>query len=389
MNINDTYNASKANVVLAQAYSRQMASASTEGTKENSKFQKALESADLRIKQKTEVTSDQISSLAKLKSSFADTQSAARDVQKLKPEASTTDIAGAAEKLVAAYNGTIKAATTVDAPSASSAEAVNARRAGSDLRRNVSAEGLSTELQKAGVSQNSDGTLKIDAEKFKAAASSDSAGLRKALEKVGQKMEASSSKALADNGNLNTTLNTLKERELNLGAQQAGKSNAANLNANKSAMAAAYKNNAAASPAEITAKADKLVNAYNEALKTASNKDDLLISDKGELAAELKKAGISQNSDGTLKIDAEKLKASVSGNTTGVRWALEKANQKLDANGTGGSGGSGGTRGTAERRELNQTASLQNINNGTQNIQLLMSQNSALMNATYGRNMAF
>lgn len=211
MNISDLYSATQANVVMAQAYSRQLnSSAPSASAQEAGKTQKALESADVRRQQKVESTQEQISSLGKLKASFSETQTAARDVQKLKTNASTTDLAAAANKLVNSYNTTLKTSANNESNGSNNVDTINARRAGNDLRRSVGREGLSTELQKAGVSINQDGTLKIDAEKFKSAAASDSEGLRKELAKVAQKVEAGSSRALSDKGELNTTINNLK-----------------------------------------------------------------------------------------------------------------------------------------------------------------------------------
>ena len=249
MNITDSYNASQANVMLGQIYSRQISVTPTESTKEVDKIKKAFESADLRVQQKSESTKEQISSMGKLKSSLADTQAASRDVQKLKPNASAADMAAdmaaAAEKMVKAYNSTQKAAVNSEAQSGSSAEASNARRVGNDLKRSASNGGLTSELQKAGVSQNQDGTLKIDAEKFKAAAASDPAALRKALEKVGQKIEASSTKALSDKSDLNTALKALKDREVGLEARRVEQQTlASTFNQKNLAMAAAYRSNA-------------------------------------------------------------------------------------------------------------------------------------------------
>jgi flagellar capping protein FliD len=245
MNITDSYNASQANVMLGQIYSRQISVTPTESTKEVDKIKKAFESADLRVQQKSESTKEQISSMGKLKSSLADTQAASRDVQKLKPNASAADMAAAAEKMVKAYNSTQKAAVNSEAQSGNSAEASNARRVGNDLKRSASNGGLTSELQKAGVSQNQDGTLKIDAEKFKAAAASDPAALRKALEKVGQKIEASSTKALSDKSDLNTALKALKDREVGLEARRVEQQTlASTFNQKNLAMAAAYRSNA-------------------------------------------------------------------------------------------------------------------------------------------------
>jgi hypothetical protein len=211
MNISDMYNASQANVVMAQAYSRQLSNSTPSASaQETSKTQKALDSIEIRKQQKVESTQEQISSLGKLKASYAETQTAARDVQKLKSNASSTDLAAAADKLVNAYNTTLKAATNSESKVGNNVDAINTRRSSNELRRNVTSEGLSTNLQKAGVSINQDGTLKIDAEKFKAAAANDSVGLRKELEKVAQKVEASSTKALSDKGELNTSINNLK-----------------------------------------------------------------------------------------------------------------------------------------------------------------------------------
>jgi len=211
MNISDMYNASQANVVMAQAYSRQLSNSTPSASaQETSKTQKALDSIEIRKQQKVESTQEQISSLGKLKASYAETQTAARDVQKLKSNASSTDLAAAADKLVNAYNTTLKAATNSESKVGNNVDAINTRRSSNELRRNVTSEGLSTNLQKAGVSINQDGTLKIDAEKFKAAAANDSVGLRKELEKVAQKVEASSTKVLSDKGELNTSINNLK-----------------------------------------------------------------------------------------------------------------------------------------------------------------------------------
>lgn len=318
MNISDLYKSSQANVVMAQANARQMNSASNVSPVENKKAQPSYDYSDIKTQQKVESTQVQVSSLGKLKSSISDTQSAAKDLQKLKSNASTEEMAAAANKMATAYNNTLKVAT--DSNAGANANAVESRRVGTAMRNGVTGGGLSSELQNAGFSVGENGTIKIDQEKFKAASANDPGGLRKELEKMGQKVEATSAKALDQKGELSASINSLEKRATDLASK------ASNTSSNSE------KTGRYVSPTEIANNAQESIKAFNQKIKAGGAGAESAAKEfaNSEAAKELAKAGITQNKDGTLSMDRDKFKSAASGNNSGVGSALEKVGKPTD-----------------------------------------------------------
>jgi hypothetical protein len=323
MNITDMYNASRSNAILAQSYARQTSTAPSPNTQEADKTQKSFNYSDVKAQQKVASTNEQISNLGKVKSSFSDAQSAAQDMQKLKANASSDEMAAAANKMVSAYNNTLKTAS--GSGNGTNADSVEARRAGTQLRAEVTAGGLSRELQNAGFSVAQDGSVKVDQDKFKAAAAQDPEALRKALDQMGNKVERSSSKALDDKGELTTSINNLKKNAADLEAKKSGNSTAT-ASQSASSNTSTVSLGRYVSPTEMANNAEKTIEAYNKKIKaggaTAANAaKEFAGSDR---ARELAKSGITRNDDGTLSMDRDKFRAAALANSGNVRATMDK-----------------------------------------------------------------
>ena len=320
MNISDLYKSSQANVVMAQANARQINSASNVSPVENKKVQNSFDYADIKTQQKVESTQVQVSSLGNLKSSISDSQTAAKDLQSLKANASTEEMAAAANKMASAYNNTLKVAKEGSSKLDGNVDTIESRRAGTAMRNGVTGGGLSSELQNAGFSVGEDGSIKIDQEKFKAAAANGPEALRKALEKVGQKVENTSAKALDQRGELSTSISTLEKRAADLTSKTSNTSTTPE------------KSGRYVSPTEIANNAEKTIAEFNKKIKAGGTSAENAAKEfaKSDAAKELAKAGITQNQDGTLSMDRAKFKSAASSNSSGVSPALDKVGKPAD-----------------------------------------------------------
>lgn len=220
MNINDISSAMRAGNLLSAIGNGLAGTANSSAAAGTDKVAKAFERADQRLQQQRDSTSAQVSSFGQLKSAVSDVQGAARALGTTTPTSSSTELARAADTFVKAFNGGITAARASQTQAGASTEGLGARRAEGDLRRSVGNGSLTAELQKIGISQQSDGTLKIDTTKFNAAAQSNSAGLRETLAKVGNKVQATATRELADTGSVGASLKSLNSRASSLQTRQ-------------------------------------------------------------------------------------------------------------------------------------------------------------------------
>lgn len=147
----------------------------------------AFQKADKRIQQQRELAAVQLSSFGKVKSAFADVQTA---------------------RSAAAQPG-------------AAVEGGRARTAETDLRRSVGTDAALADLRRIGITQQPNGTLAIDTKAFDAALGTDSAAVRSALSSVGQQVELAAAAQLADGGNVGKSVNALSERARSLETRQA------------------------------------------------------------------------------------------------------------------------------------------------------------------------
>jgi hypothetical protein len=324
MNITDIYNASRSNVVLAQSYARQMSNTpgtSSPNAQEAGKAQKSYNYADIKAQQQVAATQEKISNLGQVKSSFSDAQNAAKEMKNLKTDASAEDMAAAANKMVGAYNNTLK--SSMGNNNGNQVDSVEARRAGTNLRGAVTGGGLSNELRDAGFSVATDGSIKVDQDKFKAAAAKDPEALRKALDNMGQKVEAGTAKTLDAKSELNTSINNLKKNSAELETKRAASASGASSTSSSGSTSTVGRY---VSPAEMTNNAEKTLEEYNKKIRAggtvaANAKKELAGSD---LAKELEKAGVTQNQDGTLSMDRNKFRAAAAANSNSLGSAMDK-----------------------------------------------------------------
>lgn len=182
---------------------------------------KAFAQADKRVQQQLDVTSAQLSSFGKLKSSFADVQGAAKALASPKTGATDADISKAAADFVKAFNSALATAKTNQSQATSSPEVTGARRAETDLRRVLGTDSsLSSSLKGMGITQQADGSLALDATKFQAAVQTNGTALRATVAKLGQQGQAMATRELADTGNVGSALKALNSQSNSLRARQ-------------------------------------------------------------------------------------------------------------------------------------------------------------------------
>ncbi len=181
---------------------------SATGTTSSSPLDKVVQ----RIQASVDSTSAQISAMGSFKSSVAQLQSVAKTLSNLSTTSTADNLTQTAASLFNTFNAAIAAATKTG-PAASGASR--------DLQRALqSSPALSDAMHKLGLGVQSDGTLQHNAKQFAAALAADPAGVRTALQKLGQQLNTVAGKELASDGKLSTALATLNQRNTALAAQQ-------------------------------------------------------------------------------------------------------------------------------------------------------------------------
>ncbi len=182
---------------------------------------KAFEQAAKRVQQQLDATSARMSSFGKLKSAFAEVQGAAKTLSNPKADATNADISKAASNFVSAFNMALRATQTNQTQATSTQEIVGARRAQTDLRHMLTSDGsLSNSLKGIGIGSQADGSLSLDADKFKAALQANTTDLRASIVKLGQQAHAMATRELADSGGVGSTLKSLGNQSSSLLARQ-------------------------------------------------------------------------------------------------------------------------------------------------------------------------
>ncbi len=183
--------------------------------------QSGLEKADKRIQAQVDVTSAQLSSFGKLKSSVSDAQTASRALSSLPQTSTASTQKSAAEKFVSAFNAAIASAKTTAGVAGDATASRSASRVAKDLTAAVSTDSATIDaLKKAGFNLQSDGTLSLDAKKFESAQATDPNSVKATLAKVGQQVDKATSEELASGGRVTTSVTSLTQRSAVLKSQQ-------------------------------------------------------------------------------------------------------------------------------------------------------------------------
>ncbi len=215
MNINDFVRANTAKTYLGLQSSTQAAGSV------NSAGQAGLQKAEKRIQSQVDITTTQLSSVGKLKSSVSGTQLAAQTLANMPVASTSAAVKTATDGFVSAFNSAISAANVTAGVPGESAVSRSAGRVAKDLTRTVS-ENTETiaSLKKIGFSLQSNGSLTLDAKKFDEAQKADPTGVRATLTKIGQQVDKAAAQELATAGNVSNSMASLNQRAAVLKNQQ-------------------------------------------------------------------------------------------------------------------------------------------------------------------------
>jgi hypothetical protein len=215
MNINDIVQANSAKKYLGLNSSTQ-ASGSVSGV-----GQAGLQKAEKRIQAQVDVTTAQLSSFGKLKSSVSGAQLAAHTLGNLTANSTDTATKTAADSFVNAFNAAVTTAKTTAAVPGETAASQSAVRVAKNLSKSVSENTATIDsLKKIGFNMQSDGTLTLDAKRFADAQKADPVGVKAALTKIGQQVDRTATQELATSSNLSASVSSLNQRAVVLKGQQ-------------------------------------------------------------------------------------------------------------------------------------------------------------------------
>jgi hypothetical protein len=215
MNINDFVTAN-----AAMRYGRSAAASKISST-QNTAANAGLQKAEKRIQALADSNTVQLSSVGKLKSALAATQSTAASAANMATNSTPANVKSAAGKLVSAFNASMSAAMASSSLSGDNAVGSNAARVGKDLVRAISSDAAGVEALKGlGFSLSSDGTLSLDNKKWDAAQQSNPADAMGALKKLAQQLGSAATQALAADGNVGRSISSLNQRSALLERQQ-------------------------------------------------------------------------------------------------------------------------------------------------------------------------
>lgn len=182
----------------------------------------AVQKPDARVEKQRDSVSVELSSVGKLKSSLSEAQAASRTLGDTKQPASDADVTKAATNFVRAFNSATRTARSTAAGQGTLAENNQTRAAEGDLRRAISSDPTAASgLNQIGITQQGDGTLAIDTNKFNAALKANPDAARSALSAVGQQVDRTVTRELANSGNIGRPVNLLDNRARSPESQQA------------------------------------------------------------------------------------------------------------------------------------------------------------------------
>jgi len=206
---------------LSAAASASLENSRTRAQSSADPIAQVFQKADKRVQQQREAVSVQLSSFGKQKLSFSETQIASRALSDTKQTATDADITKAADNFVKAFNTAAQTARSATTPNGALTDNSRARAAESDLRRTISTDSTAaSDLKKIGITQQQDGTLAIDTKKFDAALKANPDALRATLSSIGQKVDQTATRELANNDNIGSSVSALDNRARSLESRQ-------------------------------------------------------------------------------------------------------------------------------------------------------------------------
>lgn len=182
-----------------------------------------LTKVNQRVQADIDSTKAQLSSFGRLKSAVSSGQLSAQVLTKLSSSATSTDITKATADFFNAFNATITTAkaAAATANSAFASQNQNASQLSRDMRSALSSDRATRDAMRTlGLTVQSDGTLVHDTQKFANALKANPDSVRAALVKIGQQVDAASTKELATDGNVAGGLSKLNLNNAALAAQQ-------------------------------------------------------------------------------------------------------------------------------------------------------------------------
>lgn len=213
---------SVAGSLISQSFDSQSARQSSQTTSDP--VADALKHANNRIEQQLGSTKVQLSAYGQIKGAFSEVQTASKALSEPKKTATTDNVKKAVAGFVSAFNKankTVGAAVQGDGKQVGTlANDARARNAVTDLRRSVTEGSALSDLGKIGITQNKDGSLAVDAKALDKALQSNPDQVRSTVAGVGQQVEKTATRELANNGNVGSSVNTLNNRSRSLEARQ-------------------------------------------------------------------------------------------------------------------------------------------------------------------------
>jgi len=175
-----------------------------------------------RLTQAIESTQVQLSGYGQIKGSFAATQSAAQTLTATAANtaAGVADVRKAVQGFVAAFNQSVKAASTAVKQNGALAGQTQAVLANADLNGSLTAGNGVTDLRQLGVTRGQNGTLTLDAAALEKAFQGNATQVRSALAELGQQVGNRLGSELAGGGNIGSSVATLTTRAQSLATQQ-------------------------------------------------------------------------------------------------------------------------------------------------------------------------
>lgn len=174
-----------------------------------------------RVEQQLNVTKVQLSAYGQIRSAVAEVQTTSRTLSDPEKTGNAADIRKAIGSFVSAYNKAVATATRGDDNAAGGvASDVRTRFAGAELSRSVDTGNNRAELQKIGVTQNTDGSLSVDTKALDTALHANPDQVRSTVGAVGQAVEKAAARELASSGNAGSSTGSLDNRSRNREAQR-------------------------------------------------------------------------------------------------------------------------------------------------------------------------
>ncbi|HTJ96338.1 MAG TPA: flagellar filament capping protein FliD [Rhodocyclaceae bacterium] len=187
---------------------------------------KALATANDRVEKQRKASEVQLSAFGQIKSSVAELQSSSKTLSEVKNTDTVVETKKVAQNFVNAFNKARDTATKATERNGTLADNGRAKVATNEVSRSLNSTSTN-ELKSIGITANKDGSLKIDQQKFEQAFNANPTATTKALADVGKQVEASASKQLEGNSNVNRSINTLSNQVKDLQEQQNNQQNLA------------------------------------------------------------------------------------------------------------------------------------------------------------------